>query len=146
MAKKNLIRNLLRVLTPDEVIELTNLNSADGMKSLTDLLLKRFDKNFQKNMPFPEIKKVEASEIEPQGLVDSVDSNISSIKNEQKKGVVFILEIKEKMKGCQRALKEQEIIHLYEETSKVDIEQEKGHKDDMKKSGALGVLINKRQF
>ena len=160
MAKKNLIKNLLRILTPEEIIELTKLNKPEGRRSLTELILKSFGKEMPATLRAAQNekdgdKKAEESQVdkeiavkeleENQDLKDSAAGEKSS-STEQKKGVVFILDIKEKMKGSQRALKEQEIIHLYEETSKVDIEQERGHKDDMKKSGAQGVLVNKRQF
>ncbi|MFG1515739.1 hypothetical protein ABMA71_14070, partial [Halobacteriovorax sp. ZH3_bin.1] len=68
MTQGNLIRNLLRVLTPEEVSDLTTLGDASAKDALTDLLLaqNRGDKisysphGLAKVIPFPD--RFEASQ------------------------------------------------------------------------------------
>lgn len=132
----NLLSNLLRLITPDEIQQLTTISQGEERHSLTEMLRKELS------------LKLENSNVVPLQVVKTnVEADIKEKKNflTESKGVAFILEIKEKMKSSQDSLKSKEIFALYKKSSLVDIDQEKNHKDDLKKSSFSGVLINKKQ-
>jgi hypothetical protein len=116
----NLLMQLFRILTPEEIYELTTISEGAEKNSLTSLIFNALgcdvgDKEINDGVtedtgetsniiPFPVVGDREAPAGQDEGFVTD------------KKGVVFILDIKEKMSNSQRALKSKEIISLYKKT------------------------------
>lgn len=58
----------------------------------------------------------------------------------------FILIEKSLLKKSQKALKQKEIINLYQKNSSIDVEQIKGTNQSPSTSNEVGVLVNKKQY
>ncbi|MFG1493206.1 hypothetical protein [Halobacteriovorax sp. ZH4_bin.1] len=171
MTQGNLIRNLLRVLTPEEVSDLTTLGDASAKDALTDLLLaqNRGDKisysphGLAKVIPFPD--RFEASqapaldpdeEIVTGPRVDQfINQFVTKVKFESGKvhpgakpveTSTFILNEKEKFKTVYTRLKSREVLDLYAKNSVVDLEQERKNRRDLSKNSSTGVLVNKKHY
>ena len=153
MEEYNSLIKLFRLLTPDEIQELTKISSGEGRVSLTKLLQERLDLDVpvekkeeqskddtDDNVLDFKKKKVEEKDEGPLKKADRKDFNIN------KKGVVFILDLRDKLEYVRKILKKKEVIELYDQISNIDIEHERVNKDDMKKSSVSGILVNKRQY
>jgi len=152
MENLNLLRNIMRLLTPEEIQELTTISAGANKTDLTTMMDAYIKRDLGENvLSFSEFKERNQKENEAGPEAIEVENTETTEKIEegpeaQKKGVVFILDIKRKMAESQRRLKEREIRDLYDENANFDLDQEKANKDDMSKSSKVGVLINKKQF
>jgi hypothetical protein len=165
----NLFRMILRIISPEEISDLTSQSSGSQRVPLTDLaegiylkgkteeeIFEDIEKGSDKNRSI-EVKTEEPDEAQEDGweLEEGEDGEGSDSEEGEEEVVVpdnlldmasFILEEKEKSSKSQKKLKGSEVMGLYKKTSMVDIEQEKKIKDDLSKSSNLGILINKRQY
>jgi hypothetical protein len=134
---ESLLSSLLRLITPEEIQELTTISQGEERNSLTDMLRSSIGLNLEGPNNVLELVDTE--------VIEDVEAYTKPDFNSENKGVVFILEIKDKMRKSREGLKSKEVYDLYHRSSLVDIEQEKSNKDDLKKNSYLGVLVNKRQ-
>ncbi|EPZ50336.1 hypothetical protein M902_1591 [Bacteriovorax sp. BAL6_X] len=171
MTQSNLIRNLLRVLTPEEASDLTTLGDASAKDALTDLLLaqNRGDKisysqhGLAKVIPFPErFEASQVSELGPDVVITTgprvdqfINQFVTKVKFESGKvhpgakpveTSTFIINEKEKFKTVYTRLKSREVLDLYAKNSVVDLEQERKNRRDLSKNSSTGVLVNKKHY
>ena len=74
--------------------------------------------------------------IQAKAIEHKEDENMSS----------FILIEKARLKQSQKALKQKEIINLYQKNSNIDVEQIKSTNQNPGTSSEAGVLVNKKQY
>lgn len=163
MAAKNiLMMSLLRILTPEEINELTTKHEGDSRVSLTELLeksLKGLSCSHDQAHIIPFSKKknvlVAASQVleilnqiplQQLEMKSSEDSHEKILRDEDGNTSNFILSEKEKFKENHTKLKQKEVFSLYQKTASVDIELERKTNDDLKKSTKVGVLVDKQQY
>lgn len=161
-AKNILMMSLLRILTPEEINELTTKHEGDSRVSLTELLEKSlkgqpFVHDQAQILPFSKKKNVlvvAAGALELLNLIP-IELFEKETKESRREKIVrdengntsnFILSEKEKFKENHTRLKKKEVFSLYQKTASVDIELERKTNDDLKKSTKVGVLVNKQQF
>lgn len=174
MVNKNvLLYHLVRILTPDELNELTSTSKGRNLVSLTKLLSNDLD---EENAPtegakvLPFKKKVEEEIPEKSSdflaidikcgekcltILDDYVKRITVLNKKFSKNCPvnqetssFIISEKTRFKDNYNKIKSKEILSLYQKNASVDIEREKSTKrDDQSKasSSILGVLINKKQ-
>ncbi len=142
MSTYNFLRHLMRLLTPEEIQELTTISCGENKQPLTDIVMKRVMTEDQEDLYL----KVELGNENIAPSMAPVEATPENGQEETKKGVVFILDLKKKLEKGQRALKEKEIYGLYQKAAGLDVDFSKANKDDLKKSSNLGVLINKKQY
>ncbi|OIQ18266.1 MAG: hypothetical protein BM556_08365 [Bacteriovorax sp. MedPE-SWde] len=168
MAALSLLADILRIITPEEISELTASSSGSNRLELTDML-DQFESgeklNFSddeegaKILPFKKTEADEVESVEPVSTGAAVIEYINHFNEKSRMGdtargktgeavetSVFILKEKERFKYVQSKLKQREVMGLYLKNAGVDIEQEKTLKEDMSKSSRSGVLVNKKQF
>lgn len=173
MAAASILTDVLRILTPEEISELTTSSSSSNRVELTDLL-NQFedgdevyfgeveDEGGAKILPFNAKKEVDETPAEDEIIYSAgpavceylehylkkleMGNTAISKSGEKVETSVFILKEKERFKYVQSKLKQKEVMGLYMKNANVDIEQEKTLKDDLSKSSRSGVLINKKQF
>ncbi|EQC43564.1 hypothetical protein [Bacteriovorax sp. Seq25_V] len=169
MAALSFLTDILRILTPEEIAELTNASTGSSRRALTDLMdlyeddaLPSFAENGEgaKILPFNK-KQEDVAEVER--VYEVAGSEVceyiehffhkkefeNTAVNKKGESVVtslFILNEKERFKYVQSKLKKKEVMGLYMKNANVDIEQEKILKDDLTKSSRAGVLIDKKQY
>lgn len=169
MATASILTDILRLLTPEEISELTSTSVGTSRVGLTELLdmyadnepldfSDRFETDGAKILPFKkaEVVEVEHESFECGRVVQDYIAHFyakiemaKSDKSQRADGVVtslFILKEKERFKYVQGKLKQKEVLDLYIKNSGVDIEQERMLKDDLSKSARSGVLVNKKQY
>jgi len=144
MSQINLLRILLRLLTPEEILELTTISNGKNRLLATQILEEKITKKREEQLSKFRPFIGEPFTPSPEGQQNQEQLN-SDQEGEQKKGVVFILDLKRKLEGGQRSLKEIEVRDLYQKAAGMDVDFSKANKDDLKKSSNLGVLINKKQ-
>lgn len=152
----------MRILTPEEINELTTKHEGDSRISLTELLEKNlkgipYDHDQAKILPFSRKKNIlipgpEVLEYLGQlKIQESVANNEEALKyrvqrDENGNTSNFILSEKEKFKESHVKLKKKEVFNLYRKAASVDIDVERKTNDDLKKSTKVGVLVDKTQF
>lgn len=169
MATASILTDILRLLTPEEISELTSTSTGSTRASLTDLLdmfedgeeldfTDRFTDEGARILPFKKAQEVEEEVVHLNTgrqvceYIEHFYSNkemTKSDKTNKPETVVtslFILKEKERFKYVQGKLKQKEVLDLYLKNSGVDIEQERMLKDDLSKSARSGVLVNKKQY
>lgn len=168
----NLLKDLLRILTPNEINELTTKSDGDNLAPLSELLMEEIDEfewrakygeetEFKKKVSYRAGKS--ASKLfrfvgltNTKTIVIKIEEdesktsarNAPSIKENadgQSEGDEDFLKIKEQLKGAYRKIKGKEVLNLYQDYAAIDINQLKATKDDLKKSAHSGNLVNKRQ-
>lgn len=198
MAIQNqLIKNLLRIITPDEIAEIATKHNGGKYLSLTALVDERVDRNIHRDftavesmdqihedhvkyaeeesakaklLPFKSGEKAKAKKSLPQnsgeGHIEDEFQRLSTkaittsqvshdyeeeeevlpehVENENMSS--FILIEKARLRISQKALKQKEIINLYQKNLSVDVEQIKNSNSNPTTSGEAGVLVNKKQF
>ncbi len=166
MAAASLLTDIMRILTPEEISELTSTSSGSSRVQLTDMLdlyetgqeLPDPENMGAKILPFN--KEETSSEVEiiyetGPHVIEAIQNFLKKLSlgntalSKEGKAVetsTFILNEKERFEYVQAKLKKQEVMGLYMKNATVDIEQEKALKDDLKKSSRSGVLVNKKQF
>jgi len=169
MAAISLLGEVLRIITPEEISELTATSSGSSRIELTDML-DQFEQGERldftegeegaKILPFKQPGEdldsvAESPVLAAEQVVEYIQHYIEKSKigdtSRDTKGnsvetSVFILKEKERFKYVQSKLKQKEVMGLYMKNAGVDIEQEKTLKDDLSKSSRTGVLVNKKQF
>ena len=170
-----LIMNLMRILTPEEINELTTRYCGEKRVSLTSLM--NTGEELAKILPFKSITNGQADVTEKleetvpvhiklfcgenvnklfyglygiksssmTSLVQSEQQHQEVVIKQKKSASIFILEQKEKLDYNQRKLKSSEILKSYKKVSAVDLEVERGHQDDLSWSSSQGLLVNKKQ-
>ena len=153
----NLIKHLLRIVTPEEISEIATKHNGGKFLALTDLAYERFEKNILRDFASDETIVIE-KRLEHQGAkilpFDQVQAKENLEKSQPEKPVhaenenmaTFILIEKERLKKSQKSLKQKEIIDLYRKNSSVDVEQIKQTNLDTNKSDDVGILVNKKHF
>ncbi len=196
-APKFMIMNILRIITPEEIGEITTKHNGGKFASLTDLIDERIESNIFRDFSLSEEGLSHEAKILPfKRNVDSdvgdvalslanedlvaahenkVDTNTemelagdessdhleSSLANTELNHAAaettkthnldenmssFILIEKERFKKNQQVLKKKEIMDLYQQTSKVEVEQIKHTNQNLTNSHLGGVLVNKKQY
>lgn len=186
-APKFMIMNILRIITPEEIGEITTKHNGGKFLSLTDLIDERLEKNVYKDFGIAEDGTQHEAKIIPfrrgedynvgdsgaervlseesteevtgpnegEELVEASEANEIEVvadsekikEHDQSENMSsFILIEKERFKRSQQVLKRKEIMELYQQTAKVELEQIR-HANQNLASGILdGVLINKKQY
>lgn len=162
-AKKVLMMNLMRILTPEEISELTTKHEGDTRIALTSLLeedlgVSKGPLRPAKILPFsmrrksPVMAGPECQDLFNEMRVEKLKVNKSKSEgprfapDEKGNTSYFILSEKERFKENQKKLKGLEILGLYSRASLVDLELERKNKDGQNPSTKSGVLVNKEQF
>lgn len=158
--------NLLRILTPEEINELTTTSEGNKRVPLTQLMYVKMgveteeveSASLAKILPFtfpekelddneqPLASGSQATE-EIQEVVESEGVSNESVDNQQDDKMqtsAFILFEKKRLEKNVHKMRKKEIMQSYKKNASLDIEQEKGLHDDMKKSSRSGVLVNKK--
>lgn len=168
MAAISLLGDILRIITPEEISELTATSSGSNRLELTDMLDQfedgeKFDFSNDEGAKILPFKKNGEEEEEVELVPVQVGAQVHEYLNHYLEKIkigdtskdtkgntvetsVFILKEKERFKYVQSKLKQKEVMGLYMKNAGVDIEQEKTLKDDLSKSSRTGVLVNKKQF
>lgn len=166
MAVASLLNDLMRILTPEEISELTSTSSGSSRIELTELLhsyengetVNDVEEYSAKILPFKKTGEKEETEITYEAgpkVIEYINhfchkkSLGDTSKNSDGKSVetsTFIIKEKERFEYVQAKLKKKEVLSLYMKNASVDIEQEKTLKDNLAKSSRSGVLVNKKQF
>ncbi len=168
MAAASLLTDIMRILTPEEISELTSTSTGSSRVQLTEMLdlyesgedIGDAEEFSAKILPFKKDSGHSQDELEITYQCGRLAVEV--IENYLKKRALgntavcgdgksvetstFILKEKERFEYVQAKLKKQEIMGLYMKNATVDIEQEKALKDDLSKSSRSGVLVNKKQF
>ena len=162
MAAQNvLMMNLMRILTPEEIGELTTKHEGDSRVALTALLeqdigVRTGPQRPAKILPFSmRTKGPIMAGPECQDLLNTL--KVIKLEKEKKNEVrfapdenantsYFILSEKERFQVNQKKLKGKEVMVLYRRASSVDLDLEKKNKDNLNRSIISGVLVNKEQF
>jgi hypothetical protein len=163
MAAKNiLMMSLMRILTPEEINELTTKHEGDSRVSLTELLEKSmkgiaFEHDQAKILPFSKkknnivcgssvLEQLNAIQVEEHKVAITGFERHKIERDENGNTSNFILSEKEKFKDSHVRLKKKEVFNLYQKAASVDIELERKSSDDLKKSTKVGVLVDKAQY
>tara|TARA_R100000656_G_scaffold107455_2_gene79607 strand:+ start:239 stop:730 length:492 start_codon:yes stop_codon:yes gene_type:complete len=159
--------SLLRILTPEEINELTTTSEGNKRVPLTQLMYLKMgvetsseveSASVAKILPFtfpdkdddtaenstadealesPEVEALE-TEADEQAQVDSSESD------EKLQTSVFILVEKKRLENTVHKMRSKDLIKSYKKNASIDLEQEKGLREDMSQSSRSGVLINKK--
>ena len=148
---EKIVRSLLRIITPGEISELTKIASSRPRETLTDIMLREFERGSGKVEIEPSSKSVLDEDLEKAPPSISEDEDIKLILKggeEVSRGSLFILFQKEKLRSSVSKIKEREVFDSYKKNSSVDLNQEKQNRkrDDRNLSSHVGILINKKQF
>lgn len=170
MAAKNfLLSTILRVLTPEEISELTTTSVGDNRVVLTDIINQRLSgvehdfgdsEKMAKILPFKKKGEEEVVvEAEPIKAGPVCSEYLDRFFKRQEMGDTamdesgemvetssFIFNEKDRFAYSQAKLKQVEVLGLYKKNAAVDVEQVRALKDDMSKSAQSGVLIDKKQY
>ena len=135
---KSLTSHLLGIVSLGTILSLKELSEGKGRRSIIEVLKEEL------KMEHPDegaLNKLVDREL---NLEDAEDDQVrqdqGSPPEEERKGVVFILDHIRKMKKAQRILKSKEIMNLYRTTFSTG--KQAGH--DFKAS--KGILVNKKQY
>lgn len=186
----HLIMSLLRIITPEEIGEITTKHNGGRFQPLTDLMNERVHQQIfrdfssyqpentetkektAKILPFPAPSSKEGEEIpilvkDENSLSPELDEEkikaslnelahkMAQLEKEEKElnkhsedenMSSFILIEKIRLKKSQQALKEKEILALYQKNISVDVEQIRGQEENMTQSKEAGVLVNRKQY
>jgi hypothetical protein len=174
MVNKNvLLYHLVRILTPDELNELTSTSKGRNLVSLTDMLCEDLEDKTEasegaKILPFKKNEDVVEKEVNSDFLaldircgekcltiLDDYVKRITVLNKKFSKNCPvnqetssFIISEKTRFKDNYNKIKSKEILSLYQKNASVDIDREKSSKKDEQatsSSSILGILINKKQ-
>lgn len=165
--RSSLMMNLLRILTPEEINELTTTSEGNKRVPLTQLMYVKMgvetneeleSASLAKILPFtfPEKpaevlasdEQIGEENLEP--LPQDEEQPISTqsaepvASDERMQTSAFILFEKKRLEKTVHKMRQKEIMQSYKKNASIDIEQERGIRDDMKKSSRSGVLVNKK--
>jgi len=168
-AKNFLLTSVFRVLTPEEISELTSSSNGDNRTSLTDIINQRLEgvshdfsdpERMAKILPFKNKNQEEEEEVVEKTVCGPMASELITRFFERKKikdtalnenGELvetssFIFNEKERFAYSQSKLKQVEVLSLYKKNAAVDVDQMRAMKDDFHQSAQSGVLINKKHY
>jgi ATP-dependent DNA ligase len=157
-----LMHGLMRLLSPEEIRELTTDSQGEHRLSLTEMMMKEEGASMAKVLPFappnapevPEAASVVAVDGQPVAAPVPPAEGQAQVEAAPKEEVpqegalnatLLILQVKQRLKNTQEKLKEKEVLGLYRKSMAIDINQERLNRNDLKKSSNLGVLVNKKQ-
>ena len=170
-ASKSLLLGVLRIITPEEISELTTSSKGSRRIPLNEVIENYFngeniDSLFMVNEEDAEVIELDASSTEKSGA-ESFDNNCTRMLSTYLENPVkfrkelcdtltdesgrtndtsiFILNEKERFKKNQRKLKTQEVKSLYQDSKKVVVSKVKDA-DIINDSTNSGVLVNKKQL
>jgi len=148
---EKIIRSLLRIITPDEISELTKIASLRPREALTEIMLRDYERGREKSAMDSTAKTVLDEDLKdaPLDLSDGREAKLILKGSEElSRGSLFILFQKEKLRSSVSKIKEREVFDSYKKNSSVDLNQEKQNRkrDDRNLSSHVGILINKKQF
>jgi hypothetical protein len=141
---------LFRILTPEEIQELTSSSRTGNKTSLNSLLMDEI-----KHVEETGLLKHEDNILEFKGAKTTAEEannantgpeTTEDASKQTLKGAALIIDLKTRMKESQNKLKEMEIKGLYKKLVNSGLSQDKTDEEDLKKSQNSGVLVNKRQF
>lgn len=160
--------SLLRILTPEEINELTTTSEGNKRVPLTQLMYRKMGvatsetieaSSLAKILPFTfpasEEEQLESTESDDvpfqvtgsEEPIETAELEVSSngpMNDEKMQTSVFILHEKKRLEANVHKMRSKELLKNYRKNASLDIEQERGLRDDMKKSSRLGVLVNKK--
>ncbi len=167
-AKNFLLSSVFRVLTPEEISELTSSSDGENRSSLTDIIRQRLDgvshdfsdsEKMAKILPFKSKGEVEESETFKVDAGANVAIYIERFFERRKikdtalnengelvETSSFIFKEKERFAYSQSKLKQIEVLSLYKKNAAVDVDQMRAMKDDFSQSVESGVLVNKKHY
>jgi len=171
MASKNvLLYHLIRVLTPEELNDLTTTSNGRNLVSLTKMLTEDIEEDRKKEeakvLLFRKREEKQGDPgKEPQALALAIECGVkcSTILDDHVKRITvldrnyskncpvnqetstFIINEKDRFKNNYSKSKSKEILSLYKKSASLDIEREKSRLSDSKQSSLVGILINKKQ-
>ncbi|PIK14245.1 hypothetical protein [Halobacteriovorax sp. JY17] len=168
-AKNFLLTSVFRVLTPEEISELTSSSNGDSRTSLTDIINQRLDgvshdfsdaEKLAKILPFKAKKSEEEVAVhsatscgkKSQEFIErfferkKIKDTALNEKGEPVETSSFIFKEKERFAYSQSKLKQVEVLSLYRKNAAVDVQQVRAMKDDFTQSAQSGVLINKKHY
>lgn len=177
--RSSLMMSLLRILTPEEINELTTTSDGNKRVPLTQLMYLKMGVETR-----GELETTSLAKILPFTFPDSAAENDDKVKAEKPDGdatslgvvseksspgpastdqqnekiekedissgdekmqtSVFILHEKERLAENVHKMRSKDLMKSYKKNASLDIEQERGLRDDMNKSSRSGVLINKK--
>ena len=155
---QNLIMNLLRIITPEEISEIATRHNGGKFLSLTALAVERFEEKVFRDFSdeekvITEVEEKSAAKILPFTHDRELSAeapavvHVSKVSHgENENMATFILIEKERLKKSQQTLKQREIIDLYRKNSSVDVEQIKQTNQDIANSEEAGILVNKKHY
>ena len=154
--RSSLVMNLLRILTPEEINDLTTSNQGDRRISLTSIAQDELFGEKAKILPFNADHTGQNKELKVHDEMVKMlekyltveesddDSELEKI-NEQKATSCLILDEKKKFEKVTKLSKSRELFELYKKNSSINIQREKKMRDDLERSSRKGVLVNKKQ-
>ena len=172
VGKNPLLGHLLRILTPDELNELTTTSKGRNLVSLTKMLSSDLDEEESgaKILPFKkkedEQEESSSEEVKSERLLalniecgtkckiilDDHVKRITVLNRDYSKNCPvsqetssFIISEKSRFKDNYNKIKSKEVLSLYEKNASLDIQREKTNKEESSSSSNIGVLINKKQ-
>ncbi len=155
-AKKILFMDILRIMTLEEIGELITKHEGEISSSLTERLEAEMNvspaavasnPDGAKILAFPGTELPAAIEQEPnaadvaQAAQAQDEQSLESLNTGG-----FILQQKKRLESNQKKLKSREVFKLYQQEAQVNLDAEKKHSQDLKKSIDVGVLVDKKQF
>lgn len=153
-AKKILFMDILRIMTLEEIGELITKHEGEISSSLTERLEAEMNvaasavlsAEGAKVLAFPGGGGVKDAALEPPSEAEqaALPEQEQSLEGLNTGG--FILQEKKRLEVNQKKLKSREIFKLYLQESQLNLEAEKKHSQDLKKSIDVGVLVDKKQF
>lgn len=161
-AAKILFMDLMRIITPEEINELTTKHEGEIRYTLTEALLAgiegrefvmetgRAKKSESNILKFPEKEGVENENLGHEKLaeeaVESIEQQSVECEVEKENTSSFILAEKRRFEKNQKILKSKEVMDMYSKNASVNIRANRGSSDDLRKSSEVGILIDKKHF
>lgn len=166
--RSSLMMSLLRILTPEEINELTTTSEGNKRVPLTQLMYRKMGvatsetieaSSLAKILPFTfpaseeeQLESTESDDVpfqvtDSEEPIETAEQEVSSngpVNDEKMQTSVFILHEKKRLEANVHKMRSKELLKNYRKNASLDIEQERGLRDDMKKSSRLGVLVNKK--
>ena len=142
IAAHYIIKNLMRVLTPEEIDLLTTIDTGKQKISLTKILLNKINGiNEVYENGFLTLQK--KSDSLKKKTKEEKDNTLTNDKIKKKPSDSLTNEI-DKTKENYQKIKQKEMLNHYKKNSLIDIVKE-GNQKDLKESANEGILINKKQ-
>lgn len=169
MSEIFMMRDILRIITPQEINDLTTTSDGENRISLTyilddeidriDLISQGMAKEANNILLFKKKRDFKSGNsckrlfkfIQLENTVEVVLNFDLLNKKSKHKGDSTIdrrdnfLSAQESLREAQKKLKSAEVLQLYRKSSDISVEQVRSSHDDLSKSNNQGILINKKQ-